>query len=228
MANKPPRSERIVLPGPAGDLQALIETPEQLDSSHFGVVCHPHPLFGGTLDNKVVYTLARAFEELGAPTIRFNFRGVGTSAGTYDEGVGETEDALAAIAYGRERWPGAVLWLAGFSFGGAVAIRAADRAQPERLVAIAPAVTRLNVGDAVKASSSWLIVQGDADEVIDSSVVLDWASKLSPTPAINAMPGASHFFHGRLHELREIVLGFMRESASTYPTPSGDALSLKR
>src|SRR5208282_820036 len=99
--------------------------------SSFAVICHPHPLYGGTLDNKVVWALARAFGELGAATIRFNFRGVGKSAGNYDAGVGETADTLAMVAYGRARWPRASLWLAGFSFGGVVALRAAAQAHPQ-------------------------------------------------------------------------------------------------
>jgi uncharacterized protein len=213
MPHKPPRAERVVIPGPAGDIQALVETPELPDARHFAVVCHPHPLFGGTLDNKVVYTLARALEELGAPAIRFNFRGVGSSAGKYDEGVGETEDTLAVIAYGRARWPDAALWLAGFSFGGAVAIRAAAHARPERLVAVSPAVMRLgrlDVSDTVTRSCPWLIVQGDADEVLEAKAVLQWASKVSPVPEVRVMQGASHFFHGRLNELRDHVLAFMR------------------
>jgi len=134
---RPPHAERLSLAGPAGPLQALIETavtevegPQPV--SAFAVVCHPHPLYGGTMDNKVVYTVARALEQLGAPAIRFNFRGVGASAGSYDEGRGETADALAVIAYGRRRWPHAALWLAGFSFGGAVAVGAAARAAPHR------------------------------------------------------------------------------------------------
>jgi alpha/beta superfamily hydrolase len=177
------------------------------------VVCHPHPLYGGTLDNKVVYTLARAFEELGAPAIRFNFRGVGTSTGQYDEGIGETEDALAVIAYGRQRWPSAALWLAGFSIGGAVAIRAAGRAVPTRLVAVAPAIAWVNVQDVV-TPSKWLVVQGDADDVVLPDSVLEWAAKRSPAPAVSVVAGAGHFFHGQLLELREIVLAFMRESAT--------------
>ena len=116
---KPPRTERVRLSGPAGEIQALVEVPADAGAgagqhadagavpARFGVVCHPHPLYGGTLDNKVVYTLARAFVELGVPSIRFNFRGVGTSAGVYDEGRGETDDALAAVAFGRQRWPDA-------------------------------------------------------------------------------------------------------------------------
>jgi alpha/beta superfamily hydrolase len=109
MVLKAPRAERLTLAGPAGGLEALIETPATGDGSApvsaFAVVCHPHPLYGGTLDNKVVHTLARAFNQCGAPAIRFNFRGVGTSAGSYDEGRGEIKDALAVIAWGRKRWP---------------------------------------------------------------------------------------------------------------------------
>jgi len=214
MPYQPPRAERIAIPGPAGDLQAVVEIPQAHDPRHFAVVCHPHPLHGGTLDNKVVHTLARAFEELGAAAIRFNFRGVGTSAGQYDEGLGETQDALAVIDYGRKRWPEAQLWLAGFSFGGAVAIRAASSAHPQRVVAISPAVTRLDrldVSGTRTRSCPWLIVQGDADEVLDAKTVLDWAGRVSPPPVVSVMSGASHFFHGRLAEMRDGVLAFMRD-----------------
>lgn len=214
---KPPRAERISIDGPAGPLQALIETPDPMDQSHFAVVCHPHPLHGGTLDNKVVHTLARTFAQLGAPAIRFNFRGVGTSAGAYDGGRGEAEDALAVVSYGRARWPGARLWLAGFSFGGAVAIRIADRAGASRLVAVAPGVTRLDSPDpdgVLTRSCPWLIVQGDADEVLSASEVLQWASRVSPAPTTSVLAGASHFFHGRLHELSERVLEFLRAESA--------------
>ena len=108
----PLQAERLRLEGRAGALEALIETPATDDSvsaGAFGVVCHPHPLYGGTMDNKVVWALARTFQQLGAPTIRFNFRGVGTSPGTHDSGLGEADDSLAMIAYGRQRWPGAAL-----------------------------------------------------------------------------------------------------------------------
>lgn len=219
MSQKPPRAERIAIPGPAGGLQAVVETPvvedpQAQDPSHFAVVCHPHPLFGGTLDNKVVYTLARAFEELGAPAIRFNFRGVGSSAGTYDEGVGETEDALAIIRYGQSRWPAAALWLAGFSFGGAVAVRSASHSAPQLLVAVSPAVMRLDkldVSGSNVRNCPWLIVQGDADEVIEAQAVLQWASKVTPEPVVRVMKGASHFYHGRLQELRDEVVAFARQ-----------------
>jgi uncharacterized protein len=214
---KPPLAERTALAGPAGPLQALIETP-QIEGAGievvtaFAVVCHPHPLYGGTMDNKVVYTLARTLEQLGAPAIRFNFRGVGSSAGQYDGGPGETDDALAVIAYGRQRWPGAQLWLAGFSFGGAVALRAAARGQAQRLITVAPGISTVPVTDAEPPPCPWLIVQGDADEVVPPEAVRSWAQRLSSAPELKMLPGASHFFHGRLNELRDVVLAFMREA----------------
>jgi uncharacterized protein len=211
---KPPRAERVRIAGPAGEIEALVELPAA-DSApagtRFGVVCHPHPLYGGTLDNKVVYTLARAFVELGVPAIRFNFRGVGGSAGRYDEGSGETADALAVAAYGRERWPGASLWLGGFSFGGAVAVRAAAQAAPETLVTVAPGITRVAMVGVDSPGCPWLIVQGDADDVIEPAAVLDWARRQSPAPTVQLLAGAGHFFHGRLHEVRQVVLDFLRQ-----------------
>ena len=208
----PPRAERLSLAGPAGALQALIETPVNAAPGPvraFAVVCHPHPLYGGTLDNKVVYTVARALEQLGAPAIRFNFRGVGSSAGSYDEARGEGDDALAVIAYGRQRWPGAALWLAGFSFGGAVAVRIAGTAAPERLVAVAPGITLVSVQEAAPPACPWLIVQGEQDEVVAPAAVGRWAQSLAPRVQLRMLAGAGHFFHGQLHELRDAVLAFM-------------------
>jgi alpha/beta superfamily hydrolase len=208
------RAERQTIAGPSGALEVLREEPvEGKPPERFAVVCHPHPLYGGTLDNKVVHTLARATLELGIPALRFNFRGVGASAGHFDEGRGEVDDALAVREWGRELWPQAVPWLLGFSFGAVVAIRAAARANPERVVAVAPAVDRFAVDDAVPRCP-WLIVQGDADEVVDPHKVLSWAARLTPAPTVAVLAGASHFFHGRLPELREAVIAFARESAS--------------
>ena len=220
---KAPRAERVRVAGPAGDIEALVETPAQdsaADGTCFGVVCHPHPLYGGTLDNKVVYTLARAFVELGVPSIRFNFRGVGGSAGVHDEGRGETEDTLAVVAYGRQRWPDASLWLAGFSFGGAVAVRAAARAGAEALVTVAPGITRVAMGGVASPACRWLLVQGDADDVIEPAAVLAWARAQSTAPTVRLLAGAGHFFHGRLHELRALTLDFLRPSKEPRPTAS--------
>jgi len=206
-----PQHERVTIVGPAGDIEARIETP--LGLTHigaFGVVCHPHPLFGGTLDNKVVYTLARSFHDLGMPTIRFNFRGVGKSVGSFADGFGETDDVLAVIAAGREKWPGAALWLAGFSFGAAVAIRAAASAEPARLVAVAPAIKRVSLEGVSVPACPWLIVQGDADELVNAQETVDWAQPLANPPKIVVLPGVEHFFHGKLNELREAVTAFAR------------------
>jgi alpha/beta superfamily hydrolase len=213
---KAPRAEQVTLEGPAGALEAVLEIPEDADIWRFMVVCHPHPQHGGTMDNKVVTTLARAAHALAVPTIRFNYRGVGNSAGSYDEGRGETDDALAAVAAGRQRWPGSALWLAGFSFGGIVALRAStrpDAGDVQRLVTIAPALGRefTSPADIKVPHCPWLIVQGDADEVIDGALVLDWARRLGPAARLAVLAGAGHFFHGRLADLQQLVQPFLGE-----------------
>ena len=215
-----PLHERVTLQGPAGDIEARIETPQGPGGTStsdagpvaFGVICHPHPLFGGTLDNKVVYSLARAFHDLGLPTIRFNFRGVGKSAGSFADGIGETEDTLAVVAAGREKWPEAAVWLGGFSFGGAVAIRAAAQVNPQRLVTVAPAIRRVSLDDVPPPTCPWLIVQGDNDDLVNHTEVIEWASKLPHPPEIALLPGVEHFFHGKLNELRDAVTAFARKS----------------
>jgi alpha/beta superfamily hydrolase len=208
--SRPPIPEPVVVAGPSGPLEARADDPAP-GSAHdvVGVVCHPHPLYGGTMQNKVVHTLARAMQELGAPTLRFNFRGVGASAGTHDGGAGEIEDAIAAAQWARRRWACERLWLAGFSFGAAVALQAALRLQPERLVTVAPPVGRL--GPTQRPGAAWLVVQGDADELVDAAEVARWAAAYDPPPEIRLLAGAEHFFHGRLVELREVVMRFLAE-----------------
>ena len=210
---KAPRAERVVLAGPAGELETLIETPVTEAPAGaavraFAVVCHPHPLYGGTMENKVVHTVARACLSLGLPAMRFNFRGVGRSQGSYDEGRGETQDALAVVAYGRQRWPQAALWLGGFSFGGAVAYLAAAEAQPAALLLVSPGITKIDVTQAPAPQCPWLIVQGDADDVVPAPEVLGWAATVFPPAALAVLPGAGHFFHGRINDLRDAVLSF--------------------
>ena len=221
----PPPAERLAIAGPAGPLQAVVEDPRAAGApapAAFAVVCHPHPLHGGTLDNKVVTTLARTFHELAMPTIRFNFRGVGDSAGSFDDGHGETDDALAVVGHGRQRWPGAALWLAGFSFGGRVALGAASRPQAgavARLVTIAPAFTRFYASPAEVPvpACPWLLVQGDADEVIAAADVIAWARVLSPPPQLAVLPGVGHFFHGNLNLLRDTIVAAVRDPGHTGP-----------
>ncbi len=211
-----PAAESLLLRGPAGDLEARLDFPAGAAGAALAppaacaVVCHPHPLFGGTLTNKVVHTLGRTFNDAGMPSLRFNFRGVGASAGTHDGGPGEVEDALAAVRYCRARWPQVRVWLAGFSFGAAVAVRASLAAAPVGVVAVAPAVDRMAIG-AVTPQCPWLVVLGDADEVVSPQRMLEWAQGLRPPPLIRVLAGAGHFFHGRLPELREAVLAFINQ-----------------
>lgn len=214
---KAPRQQALALAGPAGALEALVEEPGEGGApAAFMVVCHPHPLHGGTMHNKVVTTLARSAHALGVPTIRFNYRGVGASGGTFDAGRGETDDALAAVAAGRQRWPGASSWLAGFSFGGIVALRASVRGEAgsvDRLVTVAPALGRefADPADIAVPKCPWLIVQGDADDVIDVQLVVRWSGDIGPRARLAVLPGAGHFFHGRLADLQQVVEPFLRQ-----------------
>lgn len=205
---QPLRPEPVEIPGPAGPLEALVEDPGG-EPAALAVVCHPHPLYQGTMRNKVVHTVARSANRLGAPAVRFNFRGVGASDGAWDEGRGETEDALAVIEWARTRWPGLPLWLAGFSFGAFVALTAAPRARPAALVTVAPPVQRFPVGEAAEPGVPWLVVQGQADELVDWQVVAAWARARRNVPALALLPETSHFFHGRLGELQETVQDFL-------------------
>jgi len=146
------------------------------------------------------------------PSLRFNFRGVGGSPGVFDEGRGETDDADAVASWGALRWPGRQLILAGFSFGAYVALRLATRRPTSRLISIAPPVARFDFSGMSIPACPWLIVQGDADEVVDPRAVLDWVGGLNAEPQLIVMPGVGHFFHGRLNELRDAVVGAVRGS----------------
>jgi len=202
-----PLFERLTIAGPAGELEGILDGPlAGGEPAAVAVICHPHPQFGGTMTNKVVHTLAKSFTDLGAAAVRFNYRGVGASAGTYDEGNGETLDALAAIEWVRNRWPSLPLWLGGFSFGGGVAIRAAVQVHPQRLVTIAPAIRLVTVDAASLPHSGWLIVQGENDDLVNALDIQQWAASLQPPPELVVVPGVDHFFHGRLSELRRIVV----------------------
>jgi uncharacterized protein len=164
---------------------------------------------GGTMDNKVVTTIGRALRDNGIPTLRFNFRGVGASAGTFDRGIGETADADAAASWGARRWSGRSLVIAGFSFGGYVAWRLALQRAARCLITVAPAI-QLIEGSPTVPSCPWFIVQGDSDDVVDPAAVSDRVSALNPKPRLVLLPGVGHFFHGRLQELRDAVSDAVR------------------
>lgn len=161
------------------------------------------------MDNKVAHTLARTLQELGMPTVRFNFRGVGQSAGVFDDGSGESDDVLAVASWGRGRWPDAKLWLAGFSFGGFVALLAARRTEAAQLITAAPAILRRFGPTATipipLPGCPWLIVQGDADELVNAAELSALVADLQPAPTVRLLHGVEHYFHGHLSELKDAV-----------------------
>jgi alpha/beta superfamily hydrolase len=188
-------TRRELVAGPAGRIECAVDQPE---SARRGValIAHPHPLYGGTLDNKVVQTLARAFLELGYETWRPNFRGVGQTEGVHDEGRGELEDLHAIVEHVNVEKP----VLAGFSFGAAVQAQLAQRVTPERLVLVGIGVTRLKVPP---VPADTLVIHGENDDTVPLAAVLDWA-RPQELPVV-LVPGADHFFHRKLHVLRAIV-----------------------
>ncbi len=197
-----PRTTRHSVPGPAGEIECATDLPEATPLGT-AVVCHPHPQHGGTLDNKVVQTLARAFVTLGWRSVRFNFRGVGASQGAWDEGVGEIDDALAVIAALHD--PALPLLLAGFSFGAYVAASAALQlpaaAKPARLVLVGPSTQEQQL-PAVPADT--IVIHGETDDVVPLAATLDWA-RPQALPVI-VFPGVGHFFHGQLPLLKSVLL----------------------
>jgi alpha/beta superfamily hydrolase len=197
-------TQRQSIAGPSGAIECAIDAPAGMPRG-VAVVCHPHPQHGGTMDNKVVQTLARAFKQLRYTAVRFNFRGVGASEGAWAAGPGEIEDALAVV--GAHRAAGQPLVLAGFSFGGYVASHAAarlaaDGAPAERLVLVAPAASRFEMAP-VPAGA--LVIHGESDDVVPLAAVFDWARRLSLP--VTVIPGAGHFFHGQLPLLKSLVVG---------------------
>lgn len=209
----PRTAERLTIAGPAGPLELVVNAPASPGVSGLPVslrgialVAHPHPLQGGTLDNKVAQTLAKTFFALGYAAVRLNFRGVGASAGVFDHGIGETEDALAALAHAQQRFGGDLpVVLAGFSFGTYVQTRVAARVSAERLVLVGPAVGRFDLA-AVPADT--IVVHGEEDDVVPLADVFAWA-RPQALPVI-VFPGCGHFFHGRLPQLQSVIAGLWR------------------
>ena len=201
-----PGAATFAFPGPAGRIEVATALPDASVARRGTVlICHPHPLHGGTMQNKVVTTTERALRELGLATVRFNFRGVGSSEGTYDEGRGESADALELAAWIQRVRPGDALWLAGFSFGSFVALKAAQSLPVAQLVSIAPPVERYEFTHLPPPKCPWLVLMGDADDVVEPEAVFAWVETLSPKPTLERFAGAGHFFHGRLIELREAI-----------------------
>ena len=211
----PAESAALTLPGPVGDLEAAVDLPEGPAQPIVALVCHPLPTEGGTMHNKVVTMAARALRECGIATVRFNFRGTGASHGHFDHGEGESDDLRFVARWVRERRPDAQLWLAGFSFGAFVTIRCAAELQPGMLVSIAPpaAGRSWDFAAITPPDCPWLVIQGDADEVVDPQAVYDWLDSLKDLPnppELVRMPDTSHFFHRRLMDLRGAIKAGVR------------------
>ena len=197
--------------GPAGSLECALDMPAG-SAVGLAVVCHPHPQFGGTMDNKVVQTLARALLQLGWATVRFNFRGTGKSEGTWDEGRGEVDDALSVIAHHRSA--GQPLLLAGFSFGAFVAAEAASRLpeaeRPSRIVLVGPSTQKQSIP---RVPADTVVIHGESDDVVPLSATLDWA-RPQALPVI-VFPGVGHFFHGQLGLLKSVVVQQLQTTSAT-------------
>jgi len=196
----------LTIPGPIGDLETVLTAPESIKSESVAVLGHPHSLQGGTMNNKVVTTLARTFKELGIPSLRFNFRGVGQTTGVYDAGIGESEDMLFLARQWQQEKPTANLIFAGFSFGSYVAYRTAAQLQHALLITVAPPVHHYDYTEFEPSPSPWVVVQGEKDEVVPFSLVLDFAAQRKPPLSVLRFADTSHFFHGKLTELKSQLL----------------------
>ncbi|RRS04920.1 alpha/beta fold hydrolase [Aquabacterium soli] len=213
------RPDAHLIDGPAGALEVVVETPDLPDGTApigLAVVAHPNPQQGGTMDNKVVHTLVRAFVAQGWQTVRFNYRGVGASEGGWDEGRGEVDDLLAVVAHHRTdpALRDAPLALSGFSFGGYIAAEAAHRLSAQGqaaspLVLVSPATTKFAVP---QVPAETLVIEGELDDVVPLPSILDWA-RPQGLP-VTVVPGAGHFFHGQLGTLKQIVLRHLKALAA--------------
>ena len=197
--------------GPAGRIEAILKEPSG-EVTRAAIVCHPHPLFGGTMHNKVVFRIAKAFHQSGFAALRFNFRGTGRSEGSHDEGRGEQDDLRAAISFIEQKYPGAEIWLAGFSFGSAVMLRVAcDHGPVRALVAAGVPVSKYDFEHIVTCAKPKLFVQGGLDEFGPTVDIKKLFDVLPDPKRMKIIDGADHFFEGRLEELEQAVKEFIND-----------------
>lgn len=209
----PTESGPVLLPGPVGQLELMVDLPEPgQERAGVAIVCHPNPPDGGTLHNKVVTMTARAVSELGLAAVRFNFRGVGQSQGSFDQGRGETLDLLAVAAWLKRVRPDDALWLAGFSFGSWVALQGARQLPVKQMITIAPPVGLREFAGVLPPPCPWLVIQGDADDLVDPQAVYAWIDTLREKPTLVRMPDTGHFFHRRLMDLRGAIKNGVRKN----------------
>jgi hypothetical protein len=204
-----PGEHRGFLPGHVGKLEACLTVPDQITGQSLALLGHPHSLKGGSMQNKVVTTLAKVFKNLGIPSLRFNFRGVGASEGLYDAGLGESDDMLNLAQLCQEALPEAQLLFAGFSFGSFVAYRAAAQIEHALLLTVAPPVNHFDFTAFSEDPTPWILVQGDEDEVIPANLVLEFAEPRNIY--VMRFADTGHFFHGKLIDLQAELLDVVGE-----------------
>jgi alpha/beta superfamily hydrolase len=206
-------SRTELIRGPAGLIEASFAGPRQPRAqAGYALICHPHPLLGGALSNKVVYTLASCAQKAGLYALRFNFRGVGRSEGLHDEGRGETDDTVFLAGWLRERLPAGPLVLMGFSFGAWVSTNAAARLDPLAQVSIAPPFAKYfdHLPKPARPRCPWLVVHSTDDDVVEYETTRAMLDTYDPPPQLVTFDGAGHFFHGRLNDLTDTVLPFLQ------------------
>ena len=209
------QTQKSLIQGAAGAIEVALDSPPAgQPSKGVAIIAHPHPLFGGTLDNKVVQTMARAFTQCGWAAVRFNFRGVGGTQGVHDEGRGELDDLLAVVA---ELAPGGALCLAGFSFGAFVTTHAFDKLhavrQIDKLVLVGTSVVRSAAAPIATAEhAKTIVIHGEADDTVELSAVMDWARPQSLP--VTVVPGGGHFFHGQLPLLKSLVVRHLSSTSA--------------
>ena len=210
-----PGEHSLTLQGHVGSLEAVLSVPEISTTNCVALIGHPHSLQGGAMTNKVVTTLARVFKELNISSLRFNFRGVGLSGGSYDEGIGESADMLLLAQEWQTKQPMSEFIFAGFSFGSYVTYRAASKFPQSRLISIAPPVHHYDYNEFQPDLSSWLIVQGDNDEVVPYNLVEEFAKQHKPEIPLICFSDTTHFFHGKLIELKSQLIAYLNSQVAS-------------
>lgn len=212
-----PTTERITIAGPAGDLEALLEIPAGADGARVAVICHPHPVYGGTMTNKVVHVLAKACNDRGVPALRFNFRGVGASEGEWDEGPGELADYRAALDAMASLYPQSELWAAGFSFGSYIALTAGATDDRVRLLlGIALPVNRYDYSAVRTSPKPKFLIQAERDEICPLKRAYEFYAQLSEPKELVVIDGADHLFDGKVPEVAEAIVDLLAD----YETPT--------
>lgn len=211
----PSKAGVVYIQGKAGKLEVLANLPESGGAvDAVGIICHPHPVYGGTMRNKVVHMIEKAFRDMGLHAVRFNFRGVGASEGVFDHGVGEKEDLMSVVEWVRSVKPQMNIWLAGFSFGSYVALKAVHDIRPEQFLSVAPPVERYDYVELPQPDCPWLVIQGDEDDVVSPKAVYDYVDRCEPKPQLITMK-AGHFFHRRLLDLKGAIKNGIRRQLTS-------------